>query len=230
MRWAIAAAQHRSLRRAAETLNIRQSTLSRRLREIEGRLGMVMFERSNGGTRPTAAGLEFLDTARRILDETDAALRRLKSRSNGENGKLTIGVYASLAAGDMLATLVEHHRRFGCFEPATTAASMAIGKPEAIDDAPLAGRSAAEDGGGERFLSREEWASAQGKKASPSPLRLRRSRRSRPSVRSSQREVVARAPNSILGGRRGGGRVPLAICRARRAKENKRWRTARTAS
>src|SRR5258708_32039872 len=37
----------------------------------------------------------------------------------------------------------------GCFEPATTAASMAIGKPEAIDDAPLAGRSATEDGGGE---------------------------------------------------------------------------------
>jgi hypothetical protein len=25
-----------------------------------------------------------------------------------------------------------------CFEPATTAASMAIGKPEAIDDAPAA--------------------------------------------------------------------------------------------
>src|ERR1700689_5170844 len=25
----------------------------------------------------------------------------------------------------------------GCFEPATTAASMAIGKPEAIDDAPV---------------------------------------------------------------------------------------------
>src|SRR5580698_919266 len=59
----------------------------------------------------------------------------------------------------------------GCFEPATTAASMAIGEPKAIDDAPLAGRSAAEDGGGESFLSREEWASAQGKKVSPAPLR-----------------------------------------------------------
>src|SRR5580698_10788628 len=44
----------------------------------------------------------------------------------------------------------------GCFEPATTAASMAICRPEAIDDAPLAGRSTAEDGGGESFLPREE--------------------------------------------------------------------------
>src|SRR5579863_9494655 len=78
----------------------------------------------------------------------------------------------------------------GCFESATTAASMAIGKPKAIDDAPLAGRSAAEDGGGESFLLREEWASAQGTKVDPPPLRLRRSRRSRPSARSSQKEAV----------------------------------------
>jgi hypothetical protein len=35
------------------------------------------------------------------------------------------------------------------------------------------GRSAAEDGGGETFLSREEWALAQGKKVSPTPLRFR---------------------------------------------------------
>jgi DNA-binding transcriptional LysR family regulator len=112
LRWAIVASQHRSLRRAAETLNIRQSTLSRRLRDIEYRLGAELFERTNGGTRPTVAGLEFLDVARRILDESDAAFRQLKSRSRGENGQLTIGVYASLATGNMHATMAEHHRRF----------------------------------------------------------------------------------------------------------------------
>jgi hypothetical protein len=83
-----------------------------------------------------------------------------------------------------------------CFEPATTAASIAIGRPEAIDDAPLAGRSTAEDGGGESFLSREEWASARGKKVSPPPLRLRRSRRSRRSARSSHGKCTHRGPNS----------------------------------
>src|SRR6202790_4388989 len=88
----------------------------------------------------------------------------------------------------------------GCFEPATTAASMAIGKPEAIDDARLEGRSAAEDGGGESFLPREEWASAQGKKVSPAPLRLRRSRRSRPSARSSQEEAVWSAHRTASSG------------------------------
>jgi DNA-binding transcriptional LysR family regulator len=112
LRWAIAISQHRSLRQAAEALNIRQSTLSRRLREVEDRLGADLFERTNGGTQPTIAGLEFIETARRILDDIDSAVRRLNARSHGESGRLTIGVYSSLTAGNFRATLAEHHRRF----------------------------------------------------------------------------------------------------------------------
>jgi DNA-binding transcriptional LysR family regulator len=112
MKWAIVASQHRSLRQAAQTLNIRQSTLSRRLRDMEHRLGADLFERTNGGTRPTVAGLDFLAAARRILSETETALHNLKARSRGENGRLTIGVYASPSTGNMYANLVEHHRRF----------------------------------------------------------------------------------------------------------------------
>jgi Bacterial regulatory helix-turn-helix protein, lysR family len=52
LRWAIVASQHRSLRQAAETLNVRQSTLSRNLRDMEHHIGAELFERSNGGTRP----------------------------------------------------------------------------------------------------------------------------------------------------------------------------------
>ncbi len=58
------------------------------------------------------AGLEFIETARRILDDIDSAVRRLNASSHGESGRLTIGVYASLAAGNLRATLAEHHRRF----------------------------------------------------------------------------------------------------------------------
>lgn len=112
LRWAIVAAQHRSLRRAAEALNTRQSTLSRRLRDLEFRLGAILFERTNGGTRPTIEGQEFLDAARRIIEDTEAITARLKTRSRGERGRLTIGVHASLTAGNLRATLIEHRRRF----------------------------------------------------------------------------------------------------------------------
>ncbi len=112
LKWAVTAAQHRSLRQAAQTLRIRQSTLSRRLADLEYRLGAVLFERTTGGTRPTLAGFEFIATARRILDDVDSAVRRLNTVSRGESGRLTVGVYASLAAGNLRATLAEHHRRF----------------------------------------------------------------------------------------------------------------------
>ena len=80
--------QHRSLRQAAETLNIRQSTLSRRLRDLEDELGANLFVRTNGGTRPTLAGQEFLERARYIIEEIDTAVRRLRTRSRGENGPI----------------------------------------------------------------------------------------------------------------------------------------------
>jgi len=112
MRWAVIAAQHRNLRKAAESLNVRQSTLSRTLRNLEGRLGAELFERTHGGTRPTAIGREFLQAAGYIIEETDAAFARLKDMSIGQTGRLRIGVYISLAAGKLRATLAEYHRRF----------------------------------------------------------------------------------------------------------------------
>jgi DNA-binding transcriptional LysR family regulator len=112
LRLAVIASHHPSLRQAAEAMGIRQSTLSRRLRDLEYRLGAVLFERTNGGTRPTAAGLEFVELAHRIIEDTQTAFRNVRSRSRGENGKLTIGVYASMATGNMRATLADYHRRF----------------------------------------------------------------------------------------------------------------------
>jgi DNA-binding transcriptional LysR family regulator len=112
MRWAIVASRHRSLRRAAEALSVRQSTLSRGLRDLELQLGAVLFERSNGGTRPTIEGQEFLETALRIVEETDGLAARLRTRSRGESGRIVVGVHSSLSAGNLRATLIEYHRRF----------------------------------------------------------------------------------------------------------------------
>ncbi|WP_396604306.1 LysR substrate-binding domain-containing protein [Bradyrhizobium sp. YCK136] len=112
LRWAIVASEHRSLRQAAETLKIKQSTLSRCLRDLEYGLGSTLFERTNGGTRPTIEGQEFLDAARRIVVDTEAMASRIKTRSRGESGRLTIGIHASLSAGNLRATLIDHRHRF----------------------------------------------------------------------------------------------------------------------
>lgn len=117
LRWAIAASQHRSLRQAAETLRVKQSTLSRCLRNLEHKVGSTLFERTNGGTRPTSQGREFLDAAQRIMNDTEAMTARLKTHSRGESGRLTIGIHTSLSAGNLRATLVEHRHRFPEVDP-----------------------------------------------------------------------------------------------------------------
>ncbi|WP_246229811.1 LysR family transcriptional regulator [Bradyrhizobium cytisi] len=75
-------------------------------------MGSTLFERTNGGTRPTIEGQEFLDAARRVMGETDAMTARLKTRSRGESGRLTIGIHTLLSAGNLRATLLEHRHRF----------------------------------------------------------------------------------------------------------------------
>ncbi|MDH2352177.1 LysR family transcriptional regulator [Bradyrhizobium sp. SSUT112] len=63
LRWAVAASRNQSVRQAAETFRIKQSTLSRRLRNLEQTLGSTLFEQTNGSTRPTIQDQEFLDAA-----------------------------------------------------------------------------------------------------------------------------------------------------------------------
>ena len=150
LRLALVTSQHRSLRQAAEALNIRQSTLSRRLHEIERQLGVVLFERTNGGTRLTTVGLEFVASAKRILDDVDTELQRLRSRSRGELGLLAIGVHASPSAGNMHTTLVEYHRRFPDVDVRTVDGSherlLCALAGNAVDVAIMTGQATAWDG------------------------------------------------------------------------------------
>ncbi|RKE68208.1 DNA-binding transcriptional LysR family regulator [Pseudorhodoplanes sinuspersici] len=97
LRCIVAAAEHRSFRRAAAALNITQPTLSKRIRELEDRLGMLLFERSSGGAQITANGEDFLIIARRVLADLDGMESYAKMTNAGNAGRLNIGFYTPLA-------------------------------------------------------------------------------------------------------------------------------------
>ena len=81
LRYADAAARHGSFRKAADSLSLKQSNLSRRIRHLEEQLGLELFERTNGGVRPTTTGRDFLVGVRRVLDESAfGELRRSSMR------------------------------------------------------------------------------------------------------------------------------------------------------
>jgi DNA-binding transcriptional LysR family regulator len=111
MRYVVAAAQHRSFRRAACALNMTQPTLSKRIRELEDRLGILLFERSTGGVQLTANGEDFVVIAKRVLADVDSMVAYARAANAGEIGRLRLGFYTALAGPlrDILVSFGQEH-------------------------------------------------------------------------------------------------------------------------
>jgi DNA-binding transcriptional LysR family regulator len=82
LRLFLAVARTLSFRQAAEALHLSQPPLSRAIRELEARLGVLLFERDTQGVALTAAGRALVPFARRterLLDDAEAALAGLRA-------------------------------------------------------------------------------------------------------------------------------------------------------
>ncbi len=101
LRCAVMTAEMMSFTRAAHKLGIKQSTLSKRVLDLERRLGITLFDRSTRGAMPTKAAAEFLTTARRIVEEIDGLQSTARAVRCGEFGKLVVGFATSLSTGNL---------------------------------------------------------------------------------------------------------------------------------
>lgn len=72
LKYAVEIAETSSMTKAAENLYTSQPNLSRAIRELEGTLGITIFNRTPKGIFPTPEGDEFLGYARKILSQVDA--------------------------------------------------------------------------------------------------------------------------------------------------------------
>lgn len=105
LRYAIAAADHRSFHRAALALDIDQSTLSRNVLRLERVVGVKLFTRSRAGVAMTVAGVEFIRDARPILASADRLVATMRAAGQGRAGGLMIGHNSPISAGNLRATL-----------------------------------------------------------------------------------------------------------------------------
>lgn len=112
LRYAVLTADMSSLSRAALALNMRQSTLSQRVTQLEDQLGIKLFTRSNRGAEPTEMGKVFIETARRILTDIDNLRTTARAVSYGEQGRLAVGYSSSLMAGNLKQTFSDYLTRF----------------------------------------------------------------------------------------------------------------------
>lgn len=82
LRYAVEVEKTRSVTEAAENLYMSQPNLSRSIRELEGALGITIFDRTPKGLLPTAQGEEFLHYARSILAQFDELTEHYCRREN----------------------------------------------------------------------------------------------------------------------------------------------------
>lgn len=108
---AVVAADVGSLRQASEICLVKQSTLSRSVRQLEHLVKIPVFERSSRGIQPTSYGKVFLATAKSILDQIESVALATEGNGRGQVGRISIGFYTSLSTGNLRATLVEFAKR-----------------------------------------------------------------------------------------------------------------------
>ena len=106
LRYAVEVAKTGSISRAAENLFMGQPHLSKAIRELEEDMNITIFRRTPKGVEPTEQGEQFLEYARRILEQVDE-LESLYKPSGVKKFSLSLprASYAAFAFSEFAAAL-----------------------------------------------------------------------------------------------------------------------------
>jgi len=107
-----AIASEKSFTRASEILFVSQPSLSKQIKILENRLGIVLLNRENNTISLTESGKVFLQYSERILALCEESCRALNDVKNGDRGNLTVGASQTIGTYLMprvLALFAQHY-------------------------------------------------------------------------------------------------------------------------
>jgi len=107
-----AIASEKSFTRAAEMLFISQPSLSKQVKLLENRLGILLINRESNKISLTEAGKLFLQYSERVLALCEESCRALNDLKNGDRGSLTVGASQTIGTYLMprvLALFAQHY-------------------------------------------------------------------------------------------------------------------------
>ena len=111
LRYAIAAADHRSFHGAARTLGIEQSSLSRHIQTLERIAGVALFVRTHSGVTMTSAGMAFMHSARSIVAQSDRMISTSRAAGKGNSGMIAVGHNSAMSAGHLRTAVIDWNTR-----------------------------------------------------------------------------------------------------------------------
>ena len=97
LEYAVAVDTFRSFVLAAEKCFVTQPTLSMQIQKLEDQLGVKLFDRSRQPVVPTEIGVEIIEQARKLLNESYKIKEIIEERKGEIAGELKIGIIPTIA-------------------------------------------------------------------------------------------------------------------------------------
>lgn len=108
----LAVARQQHFRRAAESLHLSQPAVSRHIADLEGELGLRLFDRNTREVVPTEAGRYLESAIGRVLDELEGVLAHVHSEGERRRGKVHVASVPTLSASLMPPCIADCAQRY----------------------------------------------------------------------------------------------------------------------
>ncbi|MGJ5817093.1 LysR family transcriptional regulator [Paludibaculum fermentans] len=112
LRAVVMLAAHGHFGRAADALHISQPALTKKIRQVESRIGGRLFDRHSRGVTATAAGVFLCDRARQLLEQAAETQEMTRRVLLGSSGVLRIGAGLTTMLSGLPEVLRTFRRRY----------------------------------------------------------------------------------------------------------------------
>jgi DNA-binding transcriptional LysR family regulator len=129
LRYFVVLADELHFGRAAKRLHITQPPLSLNIKQLEGELGLQLFERSSHGVKLTPAGESFRRSAQLLLAEAEQAARKARDVAAGVTTRVRIGFVGSM----LFRGLPEQLARFQAENPQVQTELFELNSTEQVE-------------------------------------------------------------------------------------------------
>lgn len=107
VRYAVAVSKSGSFSRAAESVGVTQSAVTKSVADLEQQLGFALFHRTSRGALLTEEGRDFMDRAIRLLADAAELFDQRDRRADPYRGVLRMGIYPPSIEWMSMAPLVQ---------------------------------------------------------------------------------------------------------------------------
>ncbi|MGH1393863.1 MAG: LysR family transcriptional regulator [Trichormus sp.] len=116
LKYAIALYEQRGLTKTAEYLNIDKAFLSRQITSLENRLQFKIFKTKITPLKLTDAGNEFLNVARKMLNQFEQTIELCQQLNRAEKEQINVGINISIANSILSKMIRKFYKKFPVVE------------------------------------------------------------------------------------------------------------------